>query len=385
MTVSLRTSQAWLTRSGAAVVISLHGLKEQVSERWGGIRTPTAAKLDRLLRAKLGPSDRFLNVDELHWLVVMPDTEADDALSCCLRIAYELHVSVVPTCDLARLGVSSARMAGENMLELTPLSDEQRHAALRYAGLDELLAASSRRRNEEVAEWRRFKPIWDAHRQIVSGYRCLPDVLRTDETVGQQLANLQAMLTGVARVLEKRLTGGERCPIVVPVPLDVLSTPLARMDFLSTCRQLSCELRPLLVFEIATLGAGMPKHRLAEIVSVVQPFARSVIARVAPQNRTLLDYGGTGLKAIGFDLAAAQSDGNEIVRLYEAGRRYGLASYLDNVALARSLEQGLRRGVQWFSGPAIGNPVAAPAPASRLSYDAIMESLDPAVMADAAC
>lgn len=376
MGVSIQTSQAWLARSGSAVVLSLQALKEQVQARWDSIRIPTGASLERLFRAKLGPSDRFVQIDEVSWLVVMPDTDLDNALACCLRIAYQLHTSVAGRCDIGQLKIASAAMTAADALELTPLTDEQLRAAAHRAGLDELLAA--RTPIEEAPEWCSFEPVWDAHSQAISGYRCLPgDNAGENASVSQQLKETQAMLAGTARLLGRLIVEGQRCIMFVPIPYDVLSAPPARMELLSTCRQLKCELRPLLVFEIATLGAGIPKQRLAEMVSAIQPFARAVIARATLRNRSLMDYGGAGLKALGFELTTSQSDESEVERLYKTGRRLGLASYLCNATFGRTVEQATALGMQWISGPAIGEVVDEPAPPGRLTLESILQSLEP--------
>lgn len=363
--ISMCTRQAWLARSGAAVVISLQTLKDLVGLRWDAVCT--GASLERLLRAKLGPSDRFARIDELSWLVVMPDTGIEDALSCCLRIAYELHRTVTPACELEQLKVSSAAATGDDLLELTPLSDEQRRRVARRAGLDALVLAMPEVVAEVADVPHRFEPVWDSQRQIISGYRCLPEA---GETVGQQLKHTQAMLAGIR---DHQLD--ERSIIFVPIPYEVLSAPPARMELLSSCRALKCELRPSMVFEIATLAAGIPKHRLAQIVSAIQPFARAVIARSTPRNRSLRDYGGTGLKAIGIDLTGSHADESDICRLCETGKRLGMPSYFGNVVSEFALDQAATLGAQWISGPVIGAPVNERAPPAQLTMDAILQSL----------
>lgn len=375
MSVSLQTPQAWLARSGTAVVLSLEALRDQIRDEWNSIRTPTAASLERLFRAKLGPSDRFARLDDLNWLVVMPDTGADDALACCLRIAYQLHSSVAAPCEVGQLRISSASPAGADTLDLTPLSDEQLCMAVRRAGLDELLTTGDAM--GDAAEWRGFEPVWDSHSEIIAGYRCLvEEAAGAGNSARQQQKLAQMMLKGVARLAERQRKSGQRGIIFVPITYEVLSAPPARMELLSTCRQLKCELRPQLVFEIAALGAGIPKHRLAEMVSAIQPFARAVIARSAPRNRSIMEYGGAGLKALGFDLSPSQPDDSEITRLYDTGRRLGMASYLRNVVSGRTLEHAAALGVQWISGPLIGEAVDEPAPPGRLSLDAILRNAE---------
>jgi hypothetical protein len=390
MTIAIRTPQAKLARNGPSVVLCLSSLREAVRTRWEAICAATTANLERLIRLKLGPSDVFLQIDELNWLVVMPSSRMEDALTCCLRIAYELHVSVIPLSDLGQLKISRAVAVGDDVLDLAPLSGEQLHAVAKRAGLAELLAGKGKEASQTTAlssEPRgshRFEPVWDAQHQVVGSYRCLSDTgVAPGDSVGHQLKHTQAMLDDVVRVLEQRLAQRARCMVFIPIPYDVLSAPPARMELLATCRQLKCSLRPFLVFEIVTLAAGIPKHRLTEIVSAIQPFARAVIARVAQRNPSLMDYGGAGLKALGFDLNGSHTEAAEIARLCQAGKRLGMGAYLGSVASARLLELAVGHGVQWASGPAIGMPVSEPAQPSRLSLDTIVQSWDEPVQAGA--
>ncbi len=391
MTMSMRTRQAKLARSGAAVVLSLDALKDAVRSRWDSISTATTAGLERLFRLKLGPSDVFVQIDELNWLVVMPGSgDDDDALTCCLRIAYELHVSVIPACELAQLKVSRAAAVADDVLDLTPLAAEQLGAVAKRAGLDELLAARAKQPNNmtalpaETPGGHRYEPIWDAQRQIVGAYRCLPDTgVGVGDSIGHQLKHTQTMLADAVRTLEKCILQNTRCLMFLTIPYDVLSAPPARMELLSTCRQLDSKLRQFLVFEIATLPAGIPKHRLTEIVSAIQPFARAVIGRVAQRNQSLMDYGGVGLKALGFELNGSHTEPAEIGRLCESAKRLGMASYVGAMASTSLLELAIGHSVQWVIGPAIGMPEKEPAPPARLTFDAIIQAWDQPVQAGA--
>ncbi len=378
MAIAMRTPQAKLARSGAAVVLSLEALKNTVRTRWDMISAATSANLERLFRLKLGSSDVFVQLDELHWLVVMPGSRMEDALTSCLRVAHDLHISVVPTCDLGHLRVMRAVATADDVLDLVPLTCDQLKALAHQAGLDDLAPGKAAAVTAlSPAGRHRFEPVWDAQRQAVACHRCVSETAPgAHESVGQQLKHTQAILGDVVGVLEKQLMQQARGAVFVPIPYDVLAAPPARMELLSTCRQLNCNLRPFLVFEIATLTAGIPKHRLIELVSTIQPFGRAVVGRVTPRNPSLLDYGGVGLKALGFDLNGRQAEQAEIANLCEAGRRLRMATYLGNMTSTSLLELAVGKGVQWVSGPAIGMPVTVPAPPSRLTLESIQQAWD---------
>lgn len=382
MTIAMRTPQAKLARNGASVVVSLEALRDAVRTRWDSISGATTANLERLFRLKLGAADLFVQIDELHWLVVMPGSRIEDALTCCLRIAYELHVSVIPACDLTNLNVARAAATDDDTLDLMPLTCEQLAAVAYRAGLEELLAGHTVK--AEAPSHCRFEPVWDAQRQLVGCHRCVGESAPgSHESIGLQLKHTQAMLGEVIGLLEKQAAQQVRGMLFVPIPYDVLAAPPARMELLSACRQLNCNLRPFLVFEIITLTAGIPKQRLIELVSAIQPFGRAVIARVAPRNPSLLDYGGVGLKAIGFELTGSQTEPVDIAKLCEAGRRLGIGSYLGNMTSARLLDMAVGKGVQWVSGPVIGATGAEPAPPSRQTFQAIVQTWEQPLRAGA--
>ncbi len=385
----IRTSLARLARNGSAVAISLDNVKTLAGTRWDAIAGPTVANLERLMRLKLGPSDHYVQLGPLDWLVVMPGTAIEDALSCCLRISYDVHVSAFQTCELEQLKIARAVVVSDDAIELAALTAEQLRSFATRAGIadtapqqhgDEATSAAASEPAvssppQNVSQ--RFEPIWDAPRQAVASYHCVPHfAVGANEPVAAHLRHTQALLESAVATLENNIAPGSRSILFVSIPYDVLSAPPARMELLATCREMPCSVRPLLVFDIATLATGIPKHRLIEIVSAIRPFARAVVARVDPRNTALLDYGGTGLAALGLNLAGTQSDAVNVARLVTATKRLGMATYLGNIASGSLLEQAVRHGVQWFWGPAIGTPVPKPGAPSRLSQQSILESWD---------
>lgn len=386
----IRTSLARLARNGSAVAISLDNLKTLADKRWDAIAEATVATLERLMRLKLGHSDHYVQLGPLDWLVVMPGTAIEDALSCCVRISYDVQVSAFQSCEVEQLKIARAAVISDDVIELVPLTPDQMRAAASRAAI----AAPPEKAAETVEPHapsgdttgavpqaqgapKRFEPIWDATRQAVASFHCVPHSgAGANEPVVAHLHHTQALLENAVSALESHIAQGLRCILFVTIPYDVLSAPPARMELLATCREMPCSVRPFLVFDIATLATGIPKHRLIEIVSAIRPFARAVVARVDPRNAALLDYGGAGLAALGLNLTGTQSDAVNAARLVTATKRLGMAAYLGNVTSATLLEQSVRGGVQWFWGPAIGTQVNKLGPPSRLTLQTILENWD---------
>jgi hypothetical protein len=159
------------------------------------------------------------------------------------------------------------------------------------------------------------------------------------------------------------------------VPFETLTSPIARMEFVSACRGLSHDLRPYLVFEIADLPVGVPQSRLNELVTTIRAFGRGVTAEVALRNPTLAMYQGIGLHAIGLNLSAPQDSLTkiEIERLGLSARRLGLLAFLSDVPTPALVAFARDAGVQWMSGPAIARPVMEPGPMIRLYTDEILQ------------
>lgn len=380
------TPHAKLARGGSAIVVALDAVKAAAGARWTTLCDEAAESIEKLFRQKLGPSDHFLKIDELNWLVITPGFRRDDAMACCLQIAYELHAGLFPTCDLEQLNIATAVSRSDEELELTALPQRALRRAARNAGLIEQLLVpkfldDADARAEACKDKHRYWPIWDCQRQTVSGQLCMPENAGVGpaQSVSEQLKCVLAMLSKVALDLELGDGRGIQPIVFVPLPYDMLSAPTSRMAFLSACRQLDCALRPQMVFEIALVPSGVPKSRLVEIVSSIQPFVRAVTARAVAGNTTLVEFGGTGIKALGIDFRGLSPAiaANEMIRLAQTAGRLGLATYAANFETTALLEKAIRAGIRSIFGPAIGLPTAELTPPARLSLATLMESAPP--------
>jgi len=394
--VRRQTPSAKLAQGGGpTVLISLDAIRKEAGPRWEKLRDTIYARLEALLRSRLSTTDFFLPIDDVSYLVSLPKSSAEDAQVCCLRIAYELHSSLLGPCSIQQLQIARAFSVGDDYLEITPIVSHQLINLAERAQILDLLVSNDGEpssplplmlRNgappDDVARCQ-FVPIWDVRKQVIWAYRCqqfasIP-MLTFDSPSAQARAAIRLALGSLRRValcLDEHLARGERFILYLPVSYETLTAPIARMEFASACRQLPCDLRPYLVLEIVEMPVGVPHSRLVDLVGSFQSFGRGVAAQVPLHCPQLSIYEGTGLMGLGFSLApsAISLPALEIERLCAVGKRLGINTFLDNISTADALQGAIRAGVHWLSGPAVSSPVPEPKPMSRLRKETVLQN-----------
>jgi len=397
--VRRQTPSARLAQGGGPnILISLDAIRQEAGARWEKMRDTIYARLEALLRLRLASTDFFLPIDEVSYLVSMPNSSVEDAQVSCLRIAYELHSGLLGPCSMQHLQIATAHNSGDDVLELTPVVSRHLAGLAERAQILDLLVErnsepaapapqspqASPPQEREVPRYE-FTPIWDMQREVVRAYRCGsiahlcasaneaadPPSVRTREAARLALGTLQRAATA----LEEHLTHGERFLVTVPVTYEALTAPVARMEFASACRQLACDLRPYLVYEISEMPHGVPHSRLIDLVGSLKSFGRGVVAQLPIESPCQDVYEGTGLIGLGFALppAARQIPLIETERLCAVGRRLGIGTFLGNIATADALRFAIDAGVQWLSGPLVAPALPEPKPMCRLPRSEVLQ------------
>lgn len=88
---------------GCVNVVEFDGLKVQAGDRWPRFREGVYARIEGLLRTKLGPNDLFLRLADTAYLITMPTTDAEDVSAVCLNVAFELYKSFLGQCDISQI------------------------------------------------------------------------------------------------------------------------------------------------------------------------------------------------------------------------------------------------------------------------------------------
>ncbi|HEY1614449.1 MAG TPA: hypothetical protein VGF97_12235 [Rhizomicrobium sp.] len=382
-------------------VISLGLIRARAVSRWDRMRETIYGRLDHILRQRLGAQDFFIQLDDISFLVTMPGSEGEDARVCCLRVAHELHTSLLGPCGLCDLELARVTGQSENGLALAPIVPPDLVALAKSAGLPELLTAPIKRSGgfiEPVSEPAtegvghrqkmafRFLPLWDARNEAITAYRLIgrratqPALLEFSEPPNILKEQLNTFLSGLyhgAGILTDCLQKGVRFLMVLPIPYEVLSSPIGRMEVIATWRTLSSAFRPFLLFEVADVPIGVPQTRMNELVSTIRPFCKAVVAQAPLGGLNHEAYRNVGLQGLGVSLQGPSPFGNlrdDVERLCMAGRNLGLMTFVHDASSLDIVQFARDRGARLISGPAIAREVKVPAGMQRLAWSDVQGS-----------
>jgi hypothetical protein len=379
--VRWRTPSARLAKGcGSTCIIGLNAIRRDTGEGWETLRERVTQQLETLLHQHLGPADFFVPVGDVSYLVVMPAAAPEDGLIGCLHIAYELHNGLFGSCPVDRLNIAEATAVTDDVLQMQALNRGELVQLAALAGLDfQPQHAGAELRNALTAPCRiglRFQPVWDGQLQVIRAYRCLPQGLKrppaglSPAQLSREMleASLAVLRLSVA-TLERHMARQERFPLYLPLSFEMLSAPVARMEFVAACRQLPCSLRPYLGFTLIDLPPGVPQSRLSDLTGAIRSFGGMIAARLPQRLSAIEAFRNTGIKALGTGLAGVPPAqyGAVIERLVAETRKLNLTAFLEDVPDAQVVRFAMERGVQWLSGAAIAAATDDPGPLQRLS------------------
>src|ERR1700733_2853782 len=101
-------ASAALLQRGCVNVIGLEEIRRKIGGLWDKKFQSIYVRLETLLRQKLGPADFYVQLDETSFLVSMPSTTEEESQVFCIRVAHELHTSLLGRCEVKQLKIARA-------------------------------------------------------------------------------------------------------------------------------------------------------------------------------------------------------------------------------------------------------------------------------------
>jgi GGDEF domain-containing protein len=418
--LSAAASPAFLAK-GCVNVVELDALKEIAGERWPRIRDGVYARLEFLLRSKLGPNDLFVRLGETAYLITMPTTDADDVSAICTRVAFDLHMSFLGECGLAQIHVDAVVGGEDDALVLRRLPATTIAELAERVGIADLLAkpdgmiptlSEPSEHSQNRAPYHRsshgnargrspaqaasaesavqiehhFLPVWSVPNAAVTTYICTPKAIRVAgrqstipasalEPRERLIVEMSVLRHGIAE-LTRSHQEGKRFLLNIPLSFDVFGPPAGRMEVLSACREMPHDFRSFITYVISNVPLGVGQTALANMVTALNPFGRAVVATVHPATRAFSGYQGIGLKAVGYDVeefpARAKFAQDDAERLAQFARRNNLGTFLNGICDKNVLKYAQDAGIQYLCGPAVAPPTTTPRGMWRLDWAQVL-------------
>ncbi|MFC7335066.1 hypothetical protein [Rhodocista pekingensis] len=228
----------------------------------------------------------------------------------------------------------------------------------------------------------RYEPVWDVRAGAVTTYlaRAVREGSGGMHGVGYEvlsdhrpdsIASLDGLVLMEARsVLAELFENRFRLLISVPVHVETLAQAGRRSAYMDICRETPRHLTPFILFWLHGLGPGVPAGRLAELVGMLKPFSRAVLAHLDLGQIDPAPLVTGGLSMVGMDLPLpVQTPARlpEVLRLLAALNRRGLHLYAGGVRHGETALALARAGVDYIYGPAVGPLRATPEHMLRFS------------------
>jgi hypothetical protein len=368
-------------------VLRLGPIKDRLGDKWDKLSALVHKLFEKALRNIQGPSDHFLLVDEMSYVVTFNNLSLEAASLACAGVAKEVSellfgadvddisvrglVALVPRSSLKAMAGSEIaelleRRGGEIVVRRNRASHEDRtvKSAVRetpiggWIGRAQQLFAKS---GSDVA----LLPVWDLkNRKSASVAVTIPAadgtpvsirrlVKQADENffVDHEVALLQAASEYAQRVA----LAHKMCAVAVGVSYETLSGFHSRIAYIGALKALPTVASCPLLLRIERVPEGTPQGRLAEIVAMLAaPNIRATVEYLSLRDLSELEIrlGAAGLGwAPGADIAIVKSG---VLKLAQRAAAQKAFSFMHGIKDVEHLAAARQAGIRFGSGPALG-------------------------------
>lgn len=336
---------------GAVNVLSVAAIRDHSPERWPRKHEQVHAFLERAFVRASSPDAFIAPLNEIEFVAVQPSRSRSAALGFSanvLRETLQFFLGAAVHADMRLFQVTDF-VAGSLCVEpvdLAPWEDQQVGPDLGLGGgsgqdAEEYQATARAALSTAVLHrsaqcWRigtlgearptvatGLAPVWNVRSRAIASFLIEAQALELDadgEPICKPTATLPSVQAGevALRALmaaEERLGGeaeSQRVGLHVPLPLGALACSGPRYRILHALRDLPEPMRRYLLLELVDLPVGFPQGRMAELVAMLAPHVRGVIARAPSLDADVTRWRGSGLSGVSLDGAGLDPGGREI-------------------------------------------------------------------------
>lgn len=393
--------QKSILSAGKMQVLGLEGLKERFGESWPHVSGRVAELSKFIIEKKLGPSDIFIELEGIGYVLIFPELDRKEAEIKCLGISCEIATKLFGESDKDGKNVSVRTIVGEidgsiamesvNLGDavsglLEEVGDEfitdnegsiQRNGSLHKADEIEVVDFSNYKAGFFDRLSFQYRPIWDTKREAIISYRCQSFLeadlsggasdksanLSRDDLLSLDILSLKNCCQHMMDLQKKK----RKLILCCPLHFETVSIAKNWKELLKHCQPIPETIRKYFLFEIVGLEVGVPQFRIAQVVQQLKPFCREIVFLVGTEEKDMARFNTPGISALGVDLYEFRgSEKDLLVRLdefEEACQKQYSQSYVSNVSSTSLATIALSSGFRYLDGDAIREPVKSPADA----------------------
>lgn len=307
---------------GRANLLGLDAVRQRFGDRWPAKREQVWDYVERCLGRKLGPIDWHARVGEADYLVVQPAAARFAAQALCLNVLKDVLTFFLGEAKAADLSLREVTALSGDTLTYRALASHEIAAAAMDVAPEEWRPPLQARRGETSA-WTNMvahdgralrisceiHPLFKLSHVTLIGHRMRPKVMNLDDAAlltpaqvdaldwgDRERVDLAMLQRGLARL---KSSVGRKPAVVVPLAFSTISSSRGRSGLVQAFCDARDDLSLKTVVSLCNVR-GVPPGRLAEVVSLIQPFCFAVTATVDPERAAVKHLAGCGLRGLAF-------------------------------------------------------------------------------------
>ena len=382
-------------------LVELDTLRDQFGEKWDRMFDKVHIIARESIERHLAGVDVYTQYNETSYVVVYAELNPHEAKLKCLLIAREMARRLIGSetaSDQIIVKTAVTRDDGEIVFEEVGTFDSvaQDFKTADTGGPSRQLLAVPDLTHGWGDYWNElqfiYRPLLALRGMVVSTYMCIPvrpavgnkfnsgyQVLH-DSFDANQIADLDLFtLAVVATDAAEMATSGAVALLSVPVHFETLANSHNRKRFLGYCRKWLEAHAGHLIFELVGLPEGVPQSRLVDLVSMLKPHARAVIARFPLARGVFGSYRVAGLHAVGVDIYYSQEREATMMRQMEkfvaAANKEFLRTFIHGVRTISLNTAAITAGFDYVDGYALSSVANVPKHAERYELSSLYRPL----------
>lgn len=345
---------------GCIVIIGIDAVRERLAAQWPAKRAMVWGVVGRMLDRRLGQSGMWVQASEVDYVLCAGD-DPHESRTSALKVLRELLefflgeqrfedmriasvISISEDCELACVAIDPRKIEQEMQPAAPPTAAPAPSSPLSFVSDDHGLALEFA--HERIINLRNGASIatrlWPRMRDT-----------RTNHYLSEQWPELlsAASLSAVnAATIDhtRRLYGECDLGLFLSASIYTLAQPRSRSELVRQLEQMNRDPRRPILVELIDITRGTPQGRIAEIVSVLAPHCRKVVAR-ASLDRPPLDL-LRGCRLGGLSVDCENLDGDSRSFLLKLSRFAELARSISPLTFALNLKEHSGRELALAAG-----------------------------------